>query len=291
MKTRAISQSMMEALLSGELQPLLKIVQLDDTLCMELRGDSVSIYYRGGEILQVTERLEGYEILHSRDFYLDEEKSPPERLDVETVLRLLPQYKHTVDLFRRQNRGYTHELQQMIQRENNTRMAPGRTTDYFFLDSDCLDSSTKFDMVAIKWPEKSIPRRKNAPPTLAIIEIIYDNALLHTKKMRKYLSDLNPLLSDTEWVRTFAKDMSAVFSQKCKLGLIHGVQEPLFDTQIVPDTPEVILVFVHQEASSRGVDVLLHQLDTGEYGFPVLVASSSLMGYGMFVERMQPLVT
>lgn len=55
MKKRAISKIMMNALLTGTLSSLLKAVQTDDTLDLELRGDSVNIYYRGGSIFKITE--------------------------------------------------------------------------------------------------------------------------------------------------------------------------------------------------------------------------------------------
>ena len=50
MKNRQISEEMLNAFLSGELSSLLEAVKKDDTLDLELRGNSVNIYYRGGSI-------------------------------------------------------------------------------------------------------------------------------------------------------------------------------------------------------------------------------------------------
>ena len=55
MKKRQISGIMMKAFLDGQLRTLLRAVQNDDTLDLELRGDSVNIYYRGGSIFRITE--------------------------------------------------------------------------------------------------------------------------------------------------------------------------------------------------------------------------------------------
>ena len=55
MKKRQISEKMLNAFLSGELSSLLEAVKKDDTLDLELRGDSVNIYYRGGSIFKIEE--------------------------------------------------------------------------------------------------------------------------------------------------------------------------------------------------------------------------------------------
>ena len=55
MKKRQISEKMLNAFLSGELSSLLEAVKKDDSLDLELRGDSVNIYYRGGSIFKIEE--------------------------------------------------------------------------------------------------------------------------------------------------------------------------------------------------------------------------------------------
>ncbi|MCF2596209.1 hypothetical protein [Pseudoflavonifractor phocaeensis] len=54
MKQRQVSEEMLNAFLSGELSSLLEAVKKDDTLDLELRGDSVNIYYRGGSLFKIT---------------------------------------------------------------------------------------------------------------------------------------------------------------------------------------------------------------------------------------------
>ena len=51
MKKRQISEKMLNAFLSGGLFSLLEAVKKDDSLDLELRGDSVNIYYRGASKL------------------------------------------------------------------------------------------------------------------------------------------------------------------------------------------------------------------------------------------------
>lgn len=59
MKKRQLSCSFVEELLKGKFNPVLKLVQEDDTIDMEMRGDSIIVYYRGGKLFELFE--DGYE--------------------------------------------------------------------------------------------------------------------------------------------------------------------------------------------------------------------------------------
>ena len=55
---RDISQSFFDDLKDGSLKPILELVRNDDTLCLELRGSNVVIYYRGGALYTIYEKQE-----------------------------------------------------------------------------------------------------------------------------------------------------------------------------------------------------------------------------------------
>ena len=55
---RDISQSFFDDLKDGSLKPMLELVRNDDTLCLELRGSNVVIYYRGGALYTIYEKQE-----------------------------------------------------------------------------------------------------------------------------------------------------------------------------------------------------------------------------------------
>ena len=69
MKERKITKEMLDAFLHGELHPLLEAVKKDDTLDLELRGNSVNIYYRGGSLFKITEKKGNYTVLQFRIAY------------------------------------------------------------------------------------------------------------------------------------------------------------------------------------------------------------------------------
>lgn len=97
MKQRQISGPMMQALLGGELFPLLQAVQRDDTLDMELRGSAVNIYYRGGSIFKIATKRNTFELTFDTKYFtsgsepLEAHPSPTE------AAAQLPFYKQAMD--------------------------------------------------------------------------------------------------------------------------------------------------------------------------------------------------
>ena len=66
---RAISKDFLDDLLTGELKPLLDMVHIDDTLDLELRGKCINIYYRGGSLFRITEKVSRtYEIFFDLNY-------------------------------------------------------------------------------------------------------------------------------------------------------------------------------------------------------------------------------
>jgi hypothetical protein len=52
-KPRGLSPTFLNDLQSGILAPVVQRMRDDRTLCLELRGDYVNIYYRGGNLLRL----------------------------------------------------------------------------------------------------------------------------------------------------------------------------------------------------------------------------------------------
>ena len=66
---RAISSSFMNALTKGELSDVLKAVHDDTNLIMELRGNTVIIYYRGGALYSITEENSSYTVNYNPAYW------------------------------------------------------------------------------------------------------------------------------------------------------------------------------------------------------------------------------
>ena len=59
LKVRKLNDDFIVALKEGVLSPLLALVKSDSSLCLELRGDYINVYYRGGNLMKVKHRSSG----------------------------------------------------------------------------------------------------------------------------------------------------------------------------------------------------------------------------------------
>lgn len=289
MGKRTISKEMMEDFLSGELSLLLSAVQNDDTLCMELRGSSANIYYRGGSLFKITENKgkdgDNYQIEFDSGYGIENNPSIEEAADQ------IPKYKQAMDVWFHKNPKDEREFQQFIIRTNNRNKRISNATDYYIADMEYAETNgmnARFDMVALKWRSTSWERKKLEIPSLAFIELKYGDCALDSGSagMKKHLDDLQDFISRSGNLSSFTKDMTEVFRQKCKLGLVEGLQENQYHLTISPDNPEVIFIFAEHDPASRILKRVLNDIDPDDYSFPISIASASMMGCGLYEDCM-----
>ena len=293
MKERAISNEMLGAFLHGELFPLLEAVKKDDTLDMELRKDAVNIYYRGGSLFKITKKNGKYVIFFNKKYCLTGDPVLEEYPDVKMAVEHIPYYKQAMDWWFHAHPKYEREFQQVIVRENNNIGNISRGTDYYIVDIeyankvDAAEKSARFDMVALKWLSDGATRKDVKKVSLALIEVKYGTGALQGKAgVSDHLRDFQHFLSDRKVLEAFCKDMSTVFAQKCKLGLVDGLQEKQFDVEISCENPEVIFIFANHDPDSKILDHILQCDELKNCSFPVLVANASSMGYCLYAERL-----
>ncbi len=293
MKTRSISDSMMKAFLGGELAPLLGAVKRDDTLCLELRGKSVNIYYRGGSLFRIDATAKGYKLTFNPKYFNSiPAVEKPVVLDacpsVSYAVDCLPMYKQCMDWYMHEHPGYENEFRQVIARENNNHGRISNGTDYFIADTEYVDGRSRFDMVAVKWLSEGSVRKDTGKASLALIELKYgDGAVKGIAGAEKHLEDLEAFFIDTEKVKALCEDMSKVFRQKCELGLVDGIKESKYNVTIDPENPEVIFIFANHDPASKRLSS--ESMNPGTCPFPVLVANASYMGYCLYAQNMEPL--
>lgn len=289
MKPRALSERMFHDFLSGELQPLLEAVQQNDTLCMELRGTSATIYYRGGRLFSITESKNGYRLSATPSYC--KESGLSTNPSVQEAAAQLPLYKWGIDKWLRDDPENEKEFQQLMVRVNNRSKEFSSGTDYYITDMEFVEMdsiSARFDMVAFKWPSKAAVRKDTSKPSLALIELKYgDGALSNASGIKKHLDDLNAFIGDTVNLRAFAADMTKVFHQKCELGLVDGLLEKQYNLTICPDKPEVIFVFAEHKPAKANLKKILGDIQPSNYPFPIRIASASMMGCGLYADCME----
>lgn len=285
MKKRTVSNEMMEALKTGALHPFLEAVQRDDTLCLELRGTYINIYYRGGNLFCITESGTDYGIKFDTGYCIYDQ-SLPGNPSIGEALALVPRYKREMDGWFHLHPKNEREFQQLMARVNN---GIG-STDYYIADMEYAETAeldARFDMVAFKWLSKGYIRKDTSKPSLALIELKYgDGALDGASGIEKHLNDFNSFVSDPARLQAFTDDMAEVFRQKCELGLVKGLQEKQFRLNVDCSAPEVIFAFAEHDPDSGILKRVLDNINENGYAFPIRLASASLLGCGLYEDHM-----
>ena len=211
MKKRSISSSFLEQLKTGSLKSITDYVRVDPYLDLELRGNSVIIYYRGGKVLTVDEKgvLTGL----VDEYYL----SPgTERIlpSIDGLHDYLAHAKHIVDIHEstKNSKLGEKEIQQRVVYENNLSVNGGRA-----------------DIVAFCWKHK---KPRNRIVQLTLIEVKQgDKAIKSLSGLKKHYDDYLKFKEKQESVNCVAKDMLLVLKQKKELGLVKGLDN-LFEKKV-----------------------------------------------------------
>ena len=235
MEKRSISNSFLEQLKTGNLKSITDYVRVDPYLDLELRGDSVMIYYRGGKVLTVTEK--GVLMGLADEYYLspDTERILP---SIDGLHDYLAHAKHIVDIHEANpeyNKLGEKEIQQRVVYENNLSVNADNT-DYFIADVEWADNDDlggRIDIVAFRW--NHMEHRKRIVQ-LTLIEVKQGEDAIRTNGenspgLKKHYNDYLNFKEKPESVNRVAKDMLLVLKQKKELGLVKGLDN-LFEKKI-----------------------------------------------------------
>ncbi|HZK54138.1 MAG TPA: hypothetical protein VFC84_08105, partial [Desulfosporosinus sp.] len=291
---RGISKLFIDALENDKglgLDRILKLVKRDSTLCLEIRKDYINIYYRGGNLMKISEDRGRFAAHFDAKYITDNllKKLPPSVLstdeDVTEWLVAIPLLKHEMDLWFGQNPKNEREFQQLMVRENNFKGA-GKGTDYFICDIEYTFSMGRFDLIAAYWPSSGAERKNNINVGLAIIEMKYmDGALTAKAGIRKHIVDMKNYLDPVRKNLALLKDeMKRVFNQKQALKLIDNQKHIEKFNGL---KPEYIFVFANHDPDSK---ILYNELQevkaiANDLPFELKFATSNFMGYGLYTQN------
>ncbi len=286
--SRKIKDSFIDELLNKSLNPLLRYVQLDDTLNMELRGSYVTLYYRGGAILTVKDDSYKFEPLDTKYLQGKTIINPC----IENIEDYIPKAKHFIDIYVNTVRNHLgeKEIQQEIAKENNF-STNSLDTDYFVIDTEYQDLG-RFDIVALQWDSKSNIRKlpKSFKPVITIFEVKQGYNSIESKEkinngikeysdsgMAAHLQDFNEFIS-TKNIQDFKEDMIAVFQQKRELKLIKGA-EKYKEVKSVSDDIEFVFLLSNYKSESSKLQTELTKIKDCKFIY------SNPMGYGLYVKN------
>jgi len=292
---RQLTETLFYALLTGELHKLLEYVKADDTLDMEFRGNSFTLYYRGGALLIVEENPDGsYNWKGITEDYLLEGKDRYEQKhkDAEQFDEYIPEAKHIIDRYictGPKNHLGEKEIQQLVVKENN--YSPNSNdTDYFIVDMEYEEGISRFDLIALQWDSNGTSRQKNEV-SLAVIEVKQGYRTIRTSKkcpgLRKHQNDFNAFIKKKQKYHKlddFRQDMLMIFKQKCELKLIRAnekMNKITRDSILHLKTPEIdfICLLANFKDKSRALEIEFIGMDECKF------IRSSHMGYGLFTNQ------
>jgi hypothetical protein len=165
----------------GILYPILERIRNDHTLMLAIRDGYFNVYYRGGNILKVSEKKGFYQTFFDTNYGLGKdigngEKLIRSKMDAEEIVSLLSKRKIVMDEFFAKKGKAEREFQQLVARENNNSSISGKC-EYFITDIEIsVPYLGRFDMAAIQWPAKD--RKYGNKCKVALIEMKYSDSSL-----------------------------------------------------------------------------------------------------------------
>ena len=294
---RQLTPTLFNELKNGSLKPLLEYIKTDDTLDLEFRGNSFTIYYRGGALLSVKDNDDNGKYSWTglnKEYILKYEQK---HKNAENFEEYIPEAKHIIDRYictSPKNHLGEKEIQQLVVKENN--YSPySQDTDYFIVDIEYEESKEggRADLIALRW-DSTIVARKSNKVSLAFIEVKqgYDTVRTRIAKDGRKSPGLKVHQNDyTRFIeqkkadgkfKDFCDDMLIIFKQKCELGLIVAnkkienlkIADPLY---IEEEIDFICLLSNYKKAS----DSLRNELN--EMGSCKFIRSH-YMGYGLYAD-------
>ena len=283
---RALDDAFLQDLKGGMLRSLTEMVQSDTSLCLELRGGSINIYYRGGSLLRIEKSGDGYSAFFDMKYFRNKNAIPGigRRISTEAETRVWtdvsPVLKQAMDRYFSRHRTDEREFQQLLVRENNFgRVA--RSTDYYICDIEYQQGLSRFDAVAVHWPSMSAARKGTYNRRLVFVEMKYgDQALDGEAGLHKHIEDVNEYLGQPgHHVSKLKEDMVNVFKQKRYLGLVDcGRDLGGFSDK---ERPLLLLVLANHDPDKRKLRQLLEGVPESPRA-ELRIATATFLGYGLY---------
>lgn len=292
---RQLTTTLFNELKEGKFQSLLEYVKEDDTLDMEFRGNSFTVYYRGGDLLTVKENPVGtynWEGITEKYLLEGEDKYMQKHSKVEQFDEYIPEAKHIIDRYickGPKNHLGEKEIQQLVVRENNY-STNSQDTDFFIVDMEYMESggTGRFDLIALRWDSKSAARKKNLV-SLSVIEVKQGYNTVRTSGSSPGLSshknDFSKFIDKKRAdgvLKDFCEDMVMIFKQKCELGLIlaNKIEEITCDFQLsVEENVDFICLLANYKKASENLRNELKEMG------PCKFIRSHYTGYGLYADE------
>jgi hypothetical protein len=303
---RGLTDNFMDDLLGGQLQPILERVQKDHTLMLAIRDGYINIYYRGGNILRITEDNCSYKTFFDVKYAKTEQivSTPEEDIrtpaDAQKMVSCLSDRKTIMDEYFADGSMTTErEFQQLVARENNN-SSISNETEYFVSDIEVtVPHLARFDIVAIRWLASERKNGSKCQP--ALIEMKYGDVALKGKSgLLEHLQQMVKFREDKQGYINLLQTMQTQFNQLDKLKLLNfkharNLKILLYDENKPEEVKKPELIFIlanHNPRSPKLWKILMNSgLDKYEHSelFDLKFYVNRFAGYGLHADCMYSL--
>ncbi len=300
---RGLSEKFMSALSKpeGMLHPVLERVKKDHTLMLAIRDGYINIYYRGGNILRITQCEGFYETFFdiryakSGQCIGDAEGDIRSQADAQKIVACLSDRKLIMDEYFASTCLTTErEFQQLVARENNN-SSISNESEYFVTDIEvAVPRLARFDVTAIRWLAND--RKGGSCCRAALVEMKYgDGCIGGDAGLLKHLKDMDRFISNREQYAGLLQTMENQFNQLDELGLLNfNKGKSNAKVKLNPEgKPEVIFILAnHNPRSSKLRKILCDpEFDRYEHSelFDLRFYVASFAGYGLHADCMKTL--
>jgi hypothetical protein len=296
--TRKLSFEFIEDLKTGNLKQILDLVKLDPTLDLNIRGNYVNIYYRGGNILKISEiKPHIYSFWFDPDYQVsrpsNEIANLKTHLENRDWLYFFPFAKQAMDFYFAYRQSEEREFAQLVVRDNNY-SGVSNGTDYFIIDYEYNNhKGAQFDLVSVVWTSNTQHRKtpNKHKPKLIVMEMKYgDGAFKGKAGMIKHVKDFIDFLASPGQVISFKKEMVDLFKQKRELGLVRfGVKGNKNHIEEFDEKIEMVFLIANHDPESKVLKEVLLEVNELFPSFDVKVLSSNFLGYGLYTHLIKTL--
>ena len=258
---RKLSNKLLEMFVNhGEYANILKMVNKDKELSLEIRDRKAIVYYKKGKILTLFEK--GIECL-SKKYYEGKDVTFTEQGIKDDIQKYFKQAKQFVDEYRNK-KEFT--IQQFIMSENSS-----VDNDYLVIDmeyqyeqSNIPESErlprARIDLVAIEKESKDI----------VLFELKQGiNALNGNSGVDDHIKKMNILIEDEKFRKALVEDVETIIRQKVKLQILSEEAENWIDEikKNVVIKPMFIYVYYDKEEKEGYDNILKGRIPTIYFDF------------------------
>lgn len=299
---RTVSTDFIEDLknTTGILYPIYERIRKDDNLMIAIRRNYINVYYRGGNILKLTEQSKNsYQaffdiryITTGQTIYLPSTINKQE--DARNWVDSFQTLKLTMDYYFSANCKPEREFQQLVARENNDSTISNES-EYFITDIEFADTElgARFDMLAIRWLASQRKNGCNCRP--ALIEMKYgDGALCGNAGLLKHLKNIDEFIASDRYSKLLLT-MESQFNQLDQLNFLK-FNPCANQTKVKLDVnvkPEVIFILANHNPRSSVLRTLIENPEIAKYEhserYDLRFYVSNFSGYGLHSDCMLPL--